>query len=308
MQGRMKILRQNRPGTGFIVLFGLLIISASAGNARPETLVLVYSHNSNGILENCACPEHSYGALEKRAFIIDSLRQIEKNILLLDTGDILDIWKNTHLHRYVMRAYKRMNYDYWTPGDQDFVEGVSFFLNEVNRQAGQLLVNNLAYQDKAIGASWRIEKFKEVSIGLTGTIRSDLMQYLDKAVSREISFLDQISHLQRAVRYLKKNSDYIILLSHSGIDRDRDIADQFPPINLIIGGHSQTLLEIPEKHQNTYIVQVGESGYRLGILKLHFEKQRLQKMEHKVLVLTKARRNDPQVKELISEYHQQKKQ
>jgi 2',3'-cyclic-nucleotide 2'-phosphodiesterase (5'-nucleotidase family) len=74
-------------------------------------------------LENYDCPERSYGALEKRAAVIDSIRKSEQNVLLLDTGDILDIQKSRLLHNYIVKAYDYLKYDYWTPGDQDFVEG-----------------------------------------------------------------------------------------------------------------------------------------------------------------------------------------
>ena len=48
----------------------LVILFAIAWVAHSETVVIIYTHNTNGVLENCKCPERSYGALEKRAFIL----------------------------------------------------------------------------------------------------------------------------------------------------------------------------------------------------------------------------------------------
>jgi 5'-nucleotidase len=287
----------------FIVILLMLV-----NLARTETIVIIYTHNTNGVLENCDCPEHSYGAIEKRAFIIDSIRKVEQNILLIDTGDILDIRKSTLVHDYIMYAYAFLNYDYWVPGDQDFVEGTRFFLDQMSGKAGTMLVTNLMHQGKNLGEAFAIEKFCGIKIGLTGTIRADLFKYLDSNVKKEFVFHDQIKSLIPVVSKLKEQSDFIVLLSHSGIDRDRDIAKSIPEINLILGAHSQTLLPEPELIGNTYITQVGESGYRVGVLKLSFKNKKLYSLENRIILLTKKGSEDPTINALISEYHQKRLQ
>ncbi len=121
--------------------------------AQDQKIVIVYSHNSNGVLENCNCPDNSYGALEKRAALLDSIRKVEKDIVLVDTGDILDIVNNRLLHEFIVRGYDYMKYDYWVPGDQDFVEGSDFFRNTLLNMAGQLVISNLKYQGKSLQIS-----------------------------------------------------------------------------------------------------------------------------------------------------------
>ena len=86
------------------IIFIIYVVFVQISIAQNETVVVVYSHNTNGVLENCNCPDRSYGALEKRAAIVDSIRKSEKNVLLLDTGDILDIQKSTLLHNYIVKA------------------------------------------------------------------------------------------------------------------------------------------------------------------------------------------------------------
>ena len=83
-----------------IVIFSIMIMFNLAFS-QNQSVVVVFSHNTNGILENCHCPERSYGALEKRAAVIDSIRRAEKGILLVDTGDILDIRADRLLHEYL---------------------------------------------------------------------------------------------------------------------------------------------------------------------------------------------------------------
>jgi 2',3'-cyclic-nucleotide 2'-phosphodiesterase (5'-nucleotidase family) len=275
-------------------------------NAKVVHVVIVYSHNTNGVLENCDCPEKSYGALEKRAAVIDSIRKIEDHVLLLDTGDILDIMPSKLLHKYVVKAYDFMKYDFWTPGDQDFVEGSSFFNEKLSNISGSVLSTNILYKDKPIGKSNAIKKFDNIRIGITATIREDLHKYLDRPSQEEFIFLNQINSLDPVITKLANEVDYVILLSHSGIEHDRQISQKFPSIDLIIGGHSQTILNKPEKIGATSITQVGESGYRLGIMKLTFENNEIQKMENRIILLDRNMPDDPAVKEMIRKYHEER--
>jgi 2',3'-cyclic-nucleotide 2'-phosphodiesterase (5'-nucleotidase family) len=285
-----------------ILIFTLCLFSF----AQRVKIVVVYTHNTNGILENCQCPERSYGALEKRAAVIDSIRKEEQNVLLLDTGDILDIRKDHLLHGYIIRAYNFMNYDYWTPGDQDFIEGEQFFLDKLLKMNGRMLASNIKYKQTKIEPLYAVQNYQNVRLGITGTIRADLQQYLEPVVSANFQFENQINSLQHVIKKLSNISDFLILLSHSGIEQDRTIAKQFSDINIIIGGHSQSILAIPEQVGSTSIFQVGESGYRVGVISLWFEDKMFKMMEHNVILLTSEMKNDPNVLQMIQDYHSER--
>jgi 2',3'-cyclic-nucleotide 2'-phosphodiesterase (5'-nucleotidase family) len=290
----------------FRSLINFCLFTAGIAVGQAESVVIVYTHNTNGVLENCNCPVRSYGAIEKRAVIIDSVRRAEKNVLLVDAGDILDISQSTLLHNYIIRAYSYMQYDYWTAGDQDFIEGPDFFIQKMYKPVGQLLATNIEYRDKPLGSAYAIHRFGDLRIGITATISSDLLKYLDKETKADFNFREQIPDLVPVIELLVHESDYIILLSHSGINRDEEIALRFPEIGLIIGGHSQTLLVEPEICGNTLITQIGESGYRVGILKLQFKNRKLSVYDNHIILLTKGMADDPQVKAMITQYHRER--
>ena len=100
--------------------------------------------------------------------------------------------------------------------------------------------------------------------------------------------------------------DYLILLSHSGMEQDKYLAERFPKINLIIGGHSQSLTQPPEMINGTYIVQAGESGYRVGILQLLFVDKRMESCQNKFILLDNKVQDHPGVVKLIKEYHRER--
>lgn len=58
--------------------------------------------------------------------------------------------------------------------------------------------------------------------------------------------------------------DMLIVVSHIGLTMDRYLAENYPEINLIVGGHSHDLLENGEKVNKTWITQTGKWGRYVG--------------------------------------------
>jgi 2',3'-cyclic-nucleotide 2'-phosphodiesterase (5'-nucleotidase family) len=284
------------------IIVNLVMLNLPASGAD---LIIIYSNNTNGILENCQCPDHAYGALEKRATVIDSFRTKYQNVLLLDAGDILDIRQNTLLHSSIVHAYEILKYDALTCGDQDFVEGPEFFKKLEDHPHLPLVSTNILRGRDVIGQEYIIKTFGRLRIGITGTIHPGFYRYLNIESQKSFIFIEQISALRKILGELRSKCDYLILLSHSGYENDLKLAEQFPQIDLIVGGHSQTLLSEEEKRGFTCIVQAGENGYRLGILSLRFEENKLVECKNKLILLDSETGNNPRMMELIQSYHQE---
>lgn len=58
--------------------------------------------------------------------------------------------------------------------------------------------------------------------------------------------------------------DVLILITHVGVQLDKWLAQHFPQIDLIIGGHSHTLLDEGIKENHTWITQTGKWGNYVG--------------------------------------------
>jgi len=91
---------------------------------------------------------------------------------------------------------------------------------------------------------------------------------------------DPVATATDTVSTLRDNADYIVLLSHLGYTGtdyytgdlgDVQLASKVSGIDLIIGGHSHTVLDKPTIVNKTYIVQTGSYGYNLGRVRLYFE-------------------------------------
>lgn len=75
--------------------------------------------------------------------------------------------------------------------------------------------------------------------------------------------------------YRTTDTDYTVILSHIGFDKDQELASLLPPelhVDLIIGGHTHTLLEEPCYVNGIPIVQVGTGSSHIGRCELQFDK------------------------------------
>jgi 2',3'-cyclic-nucleotide 2'-phosphodiesterase (5'-nucleotidase family) len=82
---------------------------------------------------------------------------------------------------------------------------------------------------------------------------------------------DPQEEVQRVLaKYEETSYDLLVILSHLGITRDRELASKFPNIDIIIGGHSHTMLEKPFVENHSIICQAGHYGEYLGELIVDF--------------------------------------
>jgi 2',3'-cyclic-nucleotide 2'-phosphodiesterase (5'-nucleotidase family) len=73
------------------------------------------------------------------------------------------------------------------------------------------------------------------------------------------------------VEYEKIPYDLLVVLSHLGLARDKELASKFPNIDVIIGGHSHHTFERPLVENQTIICQAGSYGEYLGELSIDFD-------------------------------------
>lgn len=70
-------------------------------------------------------------------------------------------------------------------------------------------------------------------------------------------FEQPIAAAAEIVPKLKAESDLLIALTHIGINKDRELAEKVPGIDIILGGHTHVITDEPEKVGDTYIIHHG---------------------------------------------------
>jgi 2',3'-cyclic-nucleotide 2'-phosphodiesterase (5'-nucleotidase family) len=79
----------------------ILTVFLSAGLfAQDQTLYILHTNNTNGALENCYCPDHPFGSVEKRTIFVKDFINEHPNTVLVDAGDFFTMthqsYKDSH--------------------------------------------------------------------------------------------------------------------------------------------------------------------------------------------------------------------
>ena len=69
---------------------------------------------------------------------------------------------------------------------------------------------------------------------------------------------------EKATTLRQQGADVIVVISHMGVKKDRELAATLPDIDVIIGGHSHTTLPQGEEVNGVLIAQTGEYAVHLG--------------------------------------------
>ena len=64
---------------------------------------------------------------------------------------------------------------------------------------------------------------------------------------------------------LRDRVECLVALTHIGYSHDRQLAEEAPEIDIVLGGHSHTVLAAPEKVGKTWICQAGSHGRYAGL-------------------------------------------
>jgi 5'-nucleotidase / UDP-sugar diphosphatase len=114
-----------------------------------------------------------------------------------------------------------------------------------------------------------IELENGITLGIFGLIGEDAESVASD--TGDIEFLDRHQTAQNMIAALQaSNADVILAITHSGIDEDIDLAQNVSGIDIIVGGHSHTVLSEPVIVGDTIIVQAGYNGLYLGQLELAY--------------------------------------
>lgn len=110
-----------------------------------------------------------------------------------------------------------------------------------------------------------ILEVRGIKVGILGVmVPMATIKKKDRALWANL-WVDPIKKATEVVEDLRPNVDLLIALTHIGYTQDVKLAAQCPGIDIIFGGHSHTVLDLPEKHGNAYICQGGSHNRFAGV-------------------------------------------
>ncbi len=122
--------------------------------------------------------------------------------------------------------------------------------------------------------------------------------------SENVIFEDHRQALWRLVDQIvsQNPSAHLVLLSHLGYDEDVNLVKDFPELNVILGGHTHTILKEPTQVGSVSIYQAGQYGRFIGHLSLRcFADGRHEVQAYDLIEVEKLTQEDRAVKAIIDQ-------
>jgi 5'-nucleotidase len=277
-----------------IIAIALLIIISTFQLAAEKKIKLVILHTNDTHsqvepTENSNLKTANMGGYARRMGVIEKIRSEEKNVLLFDAGDFSQgtPYFNFFNGRVEIDALNRMQYDAGTLGNHEFDNGIDTLAVILKNARFPLISSNYEVDNTPIKNQiqpYLILKKFGLKIGIMA-LNVDPKSLIIESNYRGLVYRDPIEKAQELSAFLKnkKKCDLVICLSHLGSDstaidvNDFTIAHQTKHIDIILGGHSHSLLENTKTNnadgKKVIIAQMGKSGLYLGRIDLELKKK-----------------------------------
>lgn len=270
-----------------IVLTTLLTSFSSWSYTKGKTykITILHTNDHHGRFWNNQDGEYGMAA---RATLIKELRQDVKDkggvSLLLSAGDINTGVPHSDL-QYAEPDFKGMSllgYDAMAVGNHEFDNPLEKLFQQQRWSNFPFLSANIYYKDSnkrpfAPSHNWNFDDLKVTVFGLT---TEDTPLKTNATNTASLNFVPTVEEARKLVPKLRKETDILIALTHTGhyVDAnhganapgDVTLAREVSGIDLIVGGHTQKPLFNADVQNNTIIVQAYEWGKYVGRVDLEF--------------------------------------
>lgn len=276
----------------FLVLVHLFSLSI-VYSVDKQNIVILHTNDTHSQIEPSDSNMIKFGDMggyARRMGLIQKIRKENELVLLFDAGDFSQgtPYYNFFKGRIETQGIKRMNYDAITLGNHEFDNGVDSLAARLSETNLPVVSSNYQVKNtllEKLVKPYMIIRKKGIKIGIMALNVNPEGLMMD-FYAKGLKFKDPLQTAKEMSEFLKieKKCDMVICLSHLGSDstevvvNDFQIAHQTKNIDLILGGHSHSMLENVKTYnvegKPVMIAQMAKSGFYLGRIDLVMSKKR----------------------------------
>lgn len=298
-------------------LFGLTATALlTIGPVNARLVQILHTNDTHSFL-NSTNHDSDVGGSSRLKSLIDYYKDNANKdgipTLTLDGGDFLEgnIYYMADKGLKSFEVHNQVGYDAVALGNHDYLMGAKG-LDEVLGRVDlnfSLLGANVTSSSQFPNIRDKIKPYKEMmvdgmKVAILGLTTSDFFF----SWSLEGSKIASPYKTAQSYEVLLKNrkNDFIIALTHIGVNRDVKLAEKTKYIDLVVGGHSHTALKEPVYGRNKRkidvpVVQAGYHTKYLGRLVVDMEKGKPLKVVSYELVPVKYVAEDNEVKAMVED-------
>lgn len=309
-----------------MLILGAVTVLSSAVFA--EKLVILHSNDTHSQIDPDA---RGAGGLLQRKAIIDSVRNAEKNVILVDAGDIVQgsLYFKFFRGEVEYPLMDKVGYDIRILGNHEFDNGIDDIARYYKDIKGTPISANYDFTGTVLDGVFSPYTIREVGgrrIGFFG-INVNPESLIDAKNFGNIIYKEIIPVANETAAFLKKREkcDLVVAVTHIGVTKlpdrttDYELARASKDIDIIIGGHSHTVIQPGETGENPSIVsnangkpvlvaQTGKNGRYLGYIAVdldNLKKKNARDYDYQLIPVTDRfapEALDSEIKEFLKPY------
>jgi 5'-nucleotidase/UDP-sugar diphosphatase len=297
----------------FLLLLTFIPLVPSAKSQTPAAFSLEIFHTNDEHAHHRA-NQDGVGGAARLATVLNEARANNPGILLFDAGDR---FSGTLFHYFYkgddqIDLMNALGYDAMALGNHEFDNGSEILANFIAGVDFPVLATNVdASRDPFLNGMIQRHTVLDVDGLQAGVI--GLVTPATRTISQPeetVSFGEDLIAITNdaALELTQQGVTVVILLSHQGFTEDINMARQLSNIDIVIGGHSNTVpanypLEVTDADGNlVLVVQAGFHGRHVGHLTTGFDSNgHVVTSRGNVITLDESYPEDPQIVALLDE-------
>ena len=238
-----------------------------------KRLTLLHSNDIHGDFLAGGANSDAGGISALSGYVVDA-RAMNKDLLYLVAGDMLQgsLIDTEYKGLSTIEIMNAVNPDVACLGNHEIDYGLPHLLLLERCAKFPIVCANLFIKNPytRLFTSHKILKVNGLRIMVIGLITMDVLSSLrlDNLLGALVDVADAAKNVGRICNaYRDMDIDLTILLTHIGFEEDKKLATLLDPdwgVDLIIGGHSHTVMDKPEEVNGVLIAQAGHGTAHIG--------------------------------------------
>ncbi len=292
-----------------VVLAWLIAALSTSSASFAKTLHIIHTNDLHGRLVQ----EKDTAGVARIARFIQDTRAETDWLLTLDAGDAISGTpvSSIFLGEPIFEIMNLMSYDLGLLGNHEFDHGyeqIDRFLEIANFP----LISANAFNPEGeliADKPFLIKQIGDISVGIIGLTTPDTPKITTPEGNEGLRIQSIETTLPPLIQSLEPKVDVLIFLTHLGYEEDLALAEAFPSADLIVGGHSHTMVPHPIRVGDTWVVQADHYGKHVGLISLELEEKdkgySVQNVTGGLVRADELPPGDPRVEAMVNHYEEQ---
>ena len=280
-----------------------------------KNIVILHSNDMHGDFLPTVKDGKETGGLARLSGYVNKVSREENNVIYVNAGDMFrgSIIDSEYLGMSTIDLVNQLDPDVTTVGNHEVDYGIAHLLFLEKCATFPIINANLfvTLNNARLFKPYMNVEIDGMRILFIGILTDEVLASTksEKVIG---SFID-VEEAAREVgvicdNYRTKNTDMTILVTHIGIEKDRELAAKIDPaygVDMIIGGHSHTFMDAPEVINGIPIIQAGTGTGIIGRWDIVYDtwRNRITDMKWQCIEVNEDLcENDAVMEELISHY------